>query len=356
MITDATGFLLAACRNSTATDAEIDAAAQSFLDAIGQASLDELNDAMRRLSQHLDIADMSRGAYLAMICRELVERGCDPLIIAGPLINALRTLLKLSAELADACAPQLPETQDEDQDSLAIFENNRTTMAAKMPRHDAAWNALRQFWPPAIVVLSVSPESRAKAHDLRELAASVASYHEGGHWLRLILSVLVNEPILVIEPQRGVGILGRISGVVENFQLNVLIMDAFPRSGIFSRRRVSQWIADVARGKGPQQTDDTVTAVWNLYTWQGIKPGFVLPDPNDWESTRFWIWNEGLPEDIPLFEGYRVVLLGPASYPRSWRSQRMFDKLSAHLECERTLTKDEVSDWLHRMTVANAAG
>ena len=41
------------------------------------------------------------------------------------------------------------------------------------------------------------------------------------------------------------GILGRISGVVDNFQLNVLPMDGFPKSGLFARRRVPARVAEV---------------------------------------------------------------------------------------------------------------
>lgn len=78
---------------------------------------------------------------------------------------------------------------------------------------------------------------------------------------------------------------------------------------------------------------------------------FSLPD----DSSAFWIWNEGTPADIPVFDGRRVILLGPASYPRSWQSQRMFDNLPAKLEIEHKLTKDEIQDWLQRMLTAKSA-
>jgi hypothetical protein len=136
---------------------------------------------------------------------------------------------------------------------------------------------------------------------------------------------------LAIEPKTMLGILGRISGVVDNFQLNVLLMDGFPLSGWFASRRAPKRVAEVAKGKGPQQTDDIVTGVWNLYTWRPIQPGSTLPDPNDYGGSATWIWNEGAPEDIPVFEGRRVILLGPATYPRNWQSQRMFARLPAQL-------------------------
>jgi hypothetical protein len=146
-----------------------------------------------------------------------------------------------------------------------------------------------------------------------------------------------------------------MSGVVENFQLNVLLMDVFPRSGFLARRRVSKQVADIARGLGPQQSDDTVTGVWNLYTYQAIGLDLTLPSPSDYNASACWVWNEGSPEDIPVFEEHRVILLGPASYSRSWRSQRMFDKLPASLDIERQLSKNEAKDWLKRMATAKGA-
>ncbi|NUQ61738.1 MAG: hypothetical protein HUU20_04570 [Pirellulales bacterium] len=332
----------------------MNAAAQAFFNAVSQSSLDDANSAVHTLSGHFELEDMSRAAFLALICGALVERGCDPLAMAAPLTTRLASLLESSAALANACSERIPEANEE-QDRNEAFQRVRAEIAAIMPKQNAAWVALEQFWRPAIAVFAASSEARAAARLLRDWAAQISDYHEAGHWLRLILSVLDNEPVVVIEPERSLGILGRISGIVDNFQLNTLLMDVFPRSGLFSRSRVSQRVADVARGRGPQQTEDIVTSVWNLYTWRAIQPDLTLPDPKDHASSAFWIWNEGSPEDIPLFEGRRAVLLGPPSYPRSWQSQRTFGGLSAEVICEQSLKKDEVRHWLQRMLAAKAA-
>lgn len=355
MIAQATQSLIAIVRDPSATDPDMNAAAQAFFRAIGQASRESANEAIRTLSRHFELDDASRGAFLALVCGALVERGCDPLLIAAPLTTRLRALLESSSVLAQACVERMPKPGDENQDPNEAFEKVRAEVAPTMPKENAAWVALEQFWRPAIAVYSVSDEARAAARPLRDLAVPISDHHEAGHWLRLMLSVLDDEPIVVIEPERSLGMVGRISGIVDNFQLNTLLMDVFPRTRLFSRRRVSRQVADVARGKGPQQTDDTVTSVWNLYTWQAIQSDLTLPDPNNYGSNAHWIWNEGSPEDIPVFEGRRAILLGPRSYPRSWRSQRMFARLPATLDCERTLTKDEVRQWLKRMAAARTA-
>lgn len=354
MLTQATGNLIAAVRDDSSNEADRQAATQSFFKAMGGTSIGEANDAISTLADFfVSLDDPSRAAHLALICGALVERGCDPLAMAQPLGTRLKSLLQASAVLADACRARTPTAEDIDQDQA--FEDVRRQIAPTMPIESMAWAALSQFWRPAIAVYSASAPARAGARGLRDLAVKISDHHDAGHWLRLILSVLDNEPILAIEPQTGLGILARISGVVDNFQLNVLLMDGFPKSGIFAPRRISKRVADVARGIGPQQTEEHVTGVWNLYTWRAIRPDYMLPDPKDHGASSSWIWNEGIPEDIPLFEGRRVILLGPPSYSRGWRCQRIFNKLPADLECECRLSKGEVSDWLARMVSANGA-
>ena len=355
MLTDATETLLATARTASSTDADLNAAAQGFFDAIQSASLEEANVAMQTLSNYFNLEDASRAAFLALVCGCLVEDGCDPLAIARPLTERISLLLEASAVLVDACMAQIPESDQEDADSLEVFEKTRERVALTFPEENAAWEALEKFWRPAIAVFSVSAEARAAARPLWDWAAKLSDYHNGGYWLELMLRVLDNEPILAIEPQTNLGILGRISGIVDNFQLHVFLMDKFPQSGSFARRCVSQQVADVAYGDGPQQTEDTVIGVWNMYAWEAIESGLTLPDARDFSSSDFWIWGEGTPQDIPVFDGRRAVLLGSASYRRSWRSQRMFANLRANLEIERELTEDEIYGWLQRMVAAKKA-
>ena len=359
MLSNQAQQLIDTLRDPASNENDARAAAQALFDAIEQAGDAEANAALASLAPHLRMEKPERALFLAMVCGAMVEHGCDPEPLVQPLHERLRSLLEASARLAEACSARMPQFENEDEDededeedAAEVFDNIREEVAREMPAEDAAWDALDGFWGLAIAVYSVNPAARLAARDLLEHARSIAQHHEGGHWLALILSVLDNEPVLVIEPETQSGIRGRISGVVDNFQLNVLLMDAFPRSGMLSRRRVSKRVAEVARGEGPQQTEDTVTGVWNLYSWNAIDDGLQLPDPKDHSARDSWIWNEGMPADIPTFEGQRVILLGPASYPRTWQCQRMFDRLPASFEIEAALNKSEVTDWLQRMVAA----
>jgi len=360
VIAQAADTLLETVRRESATGEEIQAAARALFKSVRKSSRDEVHEAMRTLAAAFQLTDARRAGFVAMACGALVEGGFDPETIAAPLVERLGPLLDGSARLMEACLERMPqpakdaepeEEEDEDGHSKA-FEETRRQVSPELPGEAAAWDALEQLWPPMIAVFSASSPWRARARRLRDTAARIADHHVAGHWLRLMLSVSDDEPILVIEPAKRLGMLGRMSGVVDNFQIHVLLMDVFPKSGFFRRRRVPRRVVEIARGNGPQRTAEVVTGTWNLYTWQAVGPDLSLPDPQGPGTPANWIWGEGVPDDIPLFEDHRVILLGPPSYVRAWQSQRMFAHLRASVECTRTLDADEIHQWLQRMAAA----
>jgi hypothetical protein len=353
MLNQATTNLLSVARDEKSTDAEFKAAVQEFINSIRGLPLNDATEAVGSLAALFDLKDVSRAGFVALLCGAIVEQGCNPLVIAQPLTKRLQSLLEMAVEFNEAFIAETPESARGDE--ACADAALREQLASRMPERYAAWEGLKQFWRPAIAVFSSSPESRAAARDLCRLAAKIAEDHEGGHWLRLMLSVLDDEPIIVIEPETKLGILARISGVVENFHLNILLMDGFPQLDPSAVARVSKSAAEVARGEGPQSTDETVHGVWNLYTWKGVVAGGRLSDPKDIRSEDSWIWNEGIPEDIPIFKGRRAILLGPQSYVRTWQSQRMFAGLAASFRIERSLSEAEVDDWIAQMVSANGA-
>lgn len=355
-------------RDAAASMDDIQAAAQNFFQAVQEATHDEINEASEELARNLDISDPSRAAFLALVCGALAEAGADPDRFAEPMLQRLSLVLEAAARVVEECEKEMPpdpddqELEDDDSsdddsfeeddeeidDRFEIFEEIRSQLGEAWDADCAAWESLDQFWPPAIVALSVSPRLRDKFHYLIDNATRIADYHEAGHWLAALLVVLVDEPIVVIEPSTGKGILARISGVVDNFQLHVLLMDVFPVSGMLKRRRVSQAVAEVVRGQGPQQIDESIKGAWNLYDWRAVQEGLELPDSSDY-CVEWWIWGEGTPDDIPALGGRRVILLGPPSYDRQWVAQRIFERLPADVVVEKVLTKDEVQQWLQQM-------
>jgi hypothetical protein len=98
-------------------------------------------------------------------------------------------------------------------------------------------------------------------------------------------------------------------------------------------------------------SDLTVWSQLQLWTWQALQPDGSLPESPTSASDLF-IWNEGLPADIPLFGDVRVVLVGQAPYVRSWNGGRVFHGMHGELNVEEKLDSETVRDWLHRIATA----
>jgi hypothetical protein len=77
----------------------------------------------------------------------------------------------------------------------------------------------------------------------------------------------------------------------------------------------------------------------------------ALPTPGTTQS-RYWIWNEGTPADISLFEGSRIILLGPPPYTRTWSAGRSFPSIAGQLDVLDLLTPAQIEDWLTRLAAA----
>ena len=239
----------------------------------------------------------------------------------------------------------------------------RALLQAVLGGDPAAREELGARWTEITSLVLSDASASAALRDLRmpllafdDGEAEESDAAEGAYWIGMCLAVPHQEPFVAIEPETARGIAGRMSGIGDNFQLHVLLMEAFPggeRRGLFgrSRPRVSEKAAAIARGKGPQAADEHVTGAWNPYIYAAYRDG-RLPDAGDWDSRHLWIWNEGTIADIPQVDGHRVILLGPPSYSRGWMAQRLFD-VRATLDA-RELSGSEVSDWLRRIEAAAA--
>lgn len=67
-----------------------------------------------------------------------------------------------------------------------------------------------------------------------------------------------------------------------------------------------------------------------------------------------WIWNEGRPDEIPMIDGARLVVLDPPPYVRGWNSGRAYPLLRASVEVS-PLPEHEAQRWLSRISSADTA-
>ena len=345
--------LLAALGSNTWADGRADRLIQQLGDSLHAAPPAAAHEAMATLARGLNTLDPEPAGVASRVVGAMIEAGLDPQPARAAMLGALQQSLPVCAKLADEAREGVgepPAGLDEDDVDEWAAEQIATALnaaAARRPTAAKAWQRLQQIWPGAIALFSVDHEARAEAQDLAPLAARIEDVHAAAGWLVAILTVLHDEPFVAIEPATRTGIVGRMSGIVENFQLSTLLMDAFPGD----EPRVSEAAVAVARGEGPQQLDETVTGAWNLFTFEALQPGCELPDPSDFAYRDTWIWNEGMPADIPAVDGHRVILLGPAPYARTWQAQRMFLRMPARLTAD-VLAEPRLDEWLDKIEAA----
>jgi hypothetical protein len=333
-----------------ASEQDLGVAGRELYQQLTKAPQEDAAEAMSIVAAAIPEASDRRAHLASMICGALVERGMDPKPLAEPLLARLRRAVPLARQFADAVAREIP-TDPEDRD--AAFHEAGARVAPQMPHAAPAWSFLEQIFPPVIAMMSASAPIRDSGRDLLPALEALASSNGGAQWIATMLRVLDDEPYLAIEVPTRRGVKGRMSGISVNFQLHMLLMDVFPRLA-GEAPRLSARVVDVARGRGPQQLDEGVQGAWNMYQWTALQADLSLPGGQDKSATKDWIWNEGTPSDIPLFDGVRLILLGPPAYPREWGVQRDFMNLPAELTVDAVLSPAEVEACLRRIA-ANSA-
>jgi len=325
-------------------------AAQDFIDTSRNASASDVRAALEILGGAYSLPYTDNLLLVLAIAGRLVERGADPTPLVPPVVEFLQRLTPLAVEFHRACVHEVPDDAD---DEDAAFAQAADRFRAQMPKPAEAWGMLEALYVPVIAVVASSPAARAQGHSLAKQMVELQAHNAGASWLYPLLMVLDREPVLAIEPDTKLGLVGRMSGISSNFQLHVLLMDVFPHSDPRSDRRISQRAADVTRGTIAEQQDDAgIVGCWNLHAWTALQGTGRLTNDHSPSAMDHWIWNEGVPAHIPIFDGYRVVVLGPPSYERNFSAQRDYLNLRADIEVERPLTPGEVDGWVTRFSQA----
>jgi hypothetical protein len=301
---------------------------------------DEIGEAVHTLIEAFPSPNIERAGFAAKLCGALLE---EQLISSG-FEEPLNQIIEAAIPGALAFDAKLTEClMGEDEYDKAMEAANKM-----LPSEGRDWARFENFHLPALSVFGNSPESRSRAAkrwlpNLSKFESSAAA-----HWLVRMLKTLHRERILVIEPIMNRAFEALLSDVSSNFELHdMLAMSMWENR--FSKTRGFRRFAEILRpvpkaGKG----------AWNMYNWASVRDG-RLPDASDQSNHGHWIWGEGCPADITEFEGLRVVLLGPPSYPRGWNAGQELPQLRPELEIQRWLDPIEIKDWMSRFGKASAA-
>jgi hypothetical protein len=330
------------------------------------------NRALAGLGRLIPEAGPGLAGELAQVCGSLVETGCDAGLAMDPVLHRLPDMLRSAERFLRACVNAPPgEGEAGEQGPRELLERHSARMAESMPAEARAWDAAGPLCLGAIALLARSPEKRKQVRrdaDLLERAQAVAGCNGAAGFLARMLQVLDDEELLVLSPEPKVGFRVRIGGVGDNFQLHTLLAGAVVgpvEDGLFpglvgtisdSRpeppepgRPLDPRAVGVARDLPCSRSEPGVYSHLQLWTWQALRPDGRLPD-DPMANHDFVVWNEGVPADIPPFEGVRVILLGSTSFSRAWNGGRIFPFMTAYLSVEERLSPEVVDGWLRRIS------
>jgi hypothetical protein len=350
---EATEILIQNIKNPSTTEDDYNEDTASFINAVHEATESDFRKNLDTFSDLFFLENEDKSGYAMILCGSLIEDGYDLSFISFKITEKINQLLKRVEPFYQTCKVELErnssQIDDDDENEDFDIEQLKEGLSHEMPDAINAWDALELQYPAYVAFYGMDKKERQKAKKSLSMLSEIATMNEGCNWLNTMLQVLEDDPILVIDIEEKVGFMGKISGIVDNFQLHTLLMDKVPQIGFFKRKRVPQKVVDIARGIGEQMSETQVTGYWNLYNWTAISEALSLPDPTDYSNSKFWIWGEGTPTDIATLHGFRVILLGKSSYERSWKSQRIFASLKADITIEKELKKDEIAHWLSIM-------
>ncbi|MDO3702104.1 hypothetical protein Q3W71_10485 [Micromonospora sp. C28SCA-DRY-2] len=313
-------------------------------EAAQQATPAELDETLSRCVALLPELGISAGGQFAVLCGALVELGArpDPLVraVADGLLDALTEAERFRAGWERVHPDEeLPEPGDP-----AALEPAVAAMTAAGDDEGGAlraalgWLSAGNWAMPATTLLQHSTalrETFPHRARLRELGSGLADVRGDLDCMLGLLRLLDAERLLVLHRETGRGWWVTVDGVGDNFQLHTLLAAALAEPGRIEGLTVDPaWVA-VATDAPPERFGGLVTGSFNLVDGHGA-----------------WIWNEGLPADIPLLDGVRVVVLDPPSYTRSWENVRRYPTVRGSLAVDGELGAADAAAWLARVAPA----
>lgn len=349
--------------------------------------LGTLSDLMPGLPSHL-------GGQVALVGGAFVERGAEPEALVKPLFDILVGQLDgcgafllawqdIQAATAGAddgtgsdTDPAKPAPGSDEafhvpnSEDPAGMQDTYGQLAAVMDSGKAyeltmVWYTLDSWIRPAITLLQHRSVREDLPHRSRlaEAANALESARGELRFLAHLLRVLDDEPLLVLHRASGKGFRMRMSGVGDNFQLHTLLA-----TRLLSWRSTVHRLSDgdklvdyrgdnwgdhpapadgeswgLLEGEGPE-VDQIVAATFGESPKAEMTGYFNLTD-----ATGEWIWNEGVPADIPIYQDERVIVLDPPPYARTWTTGRTFLDMRPTLDVEEIMSDDEAAAWLARV-------
>lgn len=286
-------------------------------------------------------------ADLCVVAGALVEMGTDPGPAGHEVLRRLRAIGRGAIVFARAWQ-RTGGGEPPEPDSVTAADENRvaTDLGADAPGATMCWWTVGRH---AVAAKTMLARSTVRSHVRRDPtlhAELVAVANQLGDHLpdlqqvRALLRMAEAGSALVLDRASGRGFRVLFDGIGDNFQLHTLLADALVGPGgrgLAGEPPDPRWVR-AFRDHDPDPAARTVRGWWNLVAHDGT-----------------WVWNEGVPAEIPTLDGEHVLVLDEQPYPRSWNARRRHPEVAGWLEVEDELSPQEVDLWWKRVAPAEPA-
>ncbi|MFW5417967.1 hypothetical protein J0910_15250 [Nocardiopsis sp. CNT-189] len=276
-------------------------------------------------------------ADLCVVAGALVECGTMPGDAGTTIVRLLRTMgqgATVFLHAWNATGPGAPPDPDE------VTAEAEQRVSARLG--DTATTATICWWTirrHALAAATMLGDHRVRAAVRGDAALSaeliaIANQLSGTlpefDEMRALLRMTGATSALVLDRATGRGFQVFFEGIGDNFQLHTLLADALvgpEGQGLPGHRPDPRWTA-AFRDADPDPQAGPVRGWWNLLALDGS-----------------WVWNDGVPADIPTHDGEHVLVLAEQPYPRSWNPGRRHPHVSGWLEVAHEVTGEELERW-----------
>jgi hypothetical protein len=316
----------------------------------------ELDEAFRMMADLAATAPLLAAALASLLCGVFVENGGAIGIGAPGIIAAGRQAFRVAARQHQAVwgawrdaekakggelTPEEAQQLGEQAGQAFAVEERRTL--ARLPF----------FADPLCAIMERSKEVRKAVRSDLDFAQDIWMLRGQGTDSPALASKLLvvadDQPIVAVHPELRRGYLVRISGISHNFQLHILLADALignPEEGHLPCPRPDPQQVAMMKNQPFDPDAPPAQASFHLQTWHAIRPDRT----HDTDPMAHVLWHEGTPADIPAVKGMPVVVLSPATLPRSWRAPRDWSELHGEVVIEQNYTPAQVEGILQMLS------
>ncbi|MDA2803933.1 hypothetical protein [Nocardiopsis suaedae] len=279
-------------------------------------------------------------ADLCVVAGALVESGAIPGETGTTVVRLLRTMGQGAAVFLHAWnAAGAGDVPDPDEVTAQAEQTVAEDLGETAATATICWWTIRRHALAAATMLADHRVRAAVRADTalgaeliaisNQLSAALEEFTE----MRALLRMTGATSALVLDRATGRAFRVFFEGIGDNFQLHTLLADALvgeQGQGLPGHRPDERWTA-AFRDAEPDPAAGPVKGWWNLVALDGS-----------------WVWNEGVPADIPTHDGEHVLVLDAQPFPRSWSARRRHPQVNGWLEVDTELGTEEAEQWWAR--------